>query len=194
MLVERLAECLAYTERYAPKYDAVSLRTRPELPQDWRSWDEPLSRAPAAIIHRSEALRQAARVLTNDFSGMPEIAELDRFFHTRRQLLGQNPGEWAVAFARRELARPRALLIVDPDASLSDGAARVASSGYIDDNNIPPWDTWLIVMPPPPNSSGSPCLLCWVPEWAAGLVDAGIVVNPEQCLSWTAPLSGRDVG
>ncbi|MEF2277721.1 hypothetical protein V3W47_05365 [Deinococcus sp. YIM 134068] len=115
---------------------------------------------------------------------MPDAAELERFFDLRRQLLGQAPDEQTFTFARRELARPRALLIVDPDSSLSDGAARVASSGYIDDNNIPPWDTWLMVVPPLLASSGSSGLLCWVPEWAADLINEGIYVNPEACLSW----------
>lgn len=185
MLLERLAECLAYAEKYAPKYDAAALQARLDLPlEDIPSWDALLSQAPAALIHRSEALREAARVLTDDFSGMPETAELESFFDTRRQLLGQDPDEWAVAFARRELTRPRALLIFDPGLSLFDGTAQVGSGGYLGYASCPPWDTWLLVLPSSAGGSGAPSLLSWVPEWAGDAVDAGLIVEPMSCLSW----------
>jgi len=42
----------------------------------------------------------------------------------------------------RDLRQGR-LLCYFPDANLADGAAQVASEGFFDINNIPPWDTWV---------------------------------------------------
>ncbi len=82
--------------------------------------------------------------------------------------------------------RAFAFILFEPGASLSDGAAHVASAGYFDDDNMPPWDTWVMPVPAPPGSLNSrePALLCWVPTWAREHVDAGVSINPEECLHW----------
>jgi hypothetical protein len=36
------------------------------------------------------------------------------------------------------------LLLFDPDETLSDGAAAVASQRFFDDDNVPPWDSWVL--------------------------------------------------
>src|SRR5262249_9402333 len=55
------------------------------------------------------------------------------------------------------LAR-ESLLAYFPDENLSDGAAAVASDGYFDYDNIPPWDTWVVYV------AADHLLLSWVPD------------------------------
>jgi hypothetical protein len=82
-----------------------------------------------------------------------------------------------------EWRRPRSLLLFSPSSTLSDAAAWVASRGFLDGQNAPPWDSWLALADVPRSVEGQ-CLLSWVPEWARDLVDRGIAVNPEQCIAW----------
>jgi hypothetical protein len=72
------------------------------------------------------------------------------------------------------------LLCYAPDENLSDGAARFASKGYFDVENVPPWDTWVSFL------EGH--LISWVPPQLIELVTSGIDVNPEGCIFW-APLA-----
>ena len=68
------------------------------------------------------------------------------------------------------------LLVYFPHENLADGAADLASNGFYDVNNVPPWDLWVSF------SDGE--LISWVP---IGLVEAahmGIDVNPEECIQW----------
>jgi len=41
------------------------------------------------------------------------------------------------------------LLLFDPDGTLSDGAAAVSSQRFFDDDNIPPWDCWVLYVADP---------------------------------------------
>ena len=63
-----------------------------------------------------------------------------------------------------------------PAENLADGASEVASLGFFDGENAPPWDTWVEY------SEGR--LACWVPEQLIGLAEAGVDANPEQCIQW----------
>lgn len=80
-------------------------------------------------------------------------------------------------------------LAYDPDDSLSDGAAMVATSGFYTFDNMPPAALWLdfIVEPTRRASVWTPFsayILCWVPAQLTALADEGIAVNAEQCLRW----------
>jgi hypothetical protein len=68
------------------------------------------------------------------------------------------------------------LLLYTPDDNLADGAARYASQGFFDDDNVPPWDTWVAF------SQGA--LLTWVPPQLLQLAQSGIDANPECCIRW----------
>jgi hypothetical protein len=100
------------------------------------------------------------------------------------------------------------LLLFAPDETLSDGAADVSSGGFFDSDNVPPWDTWVayiddlaidpqfdhpwflgayhdyqkITHQPMPLSY----LVCWVPPCLLEVAEAGIDVNPEECIEWLA--------
>ncbi len=84
------------------------------------------------------------------------------------------------------------LLAYDPDSNLSDGAARQESRGFFDDDNTPPWDTWLgYVTEDDGAGSGrfvqfTGYLISWVPQEFVALAEAGIDANPERCILWLA--------
>ena len=73
------------------------------------------------------------------------------------------------------------LLLYSPDENLFDGAAMVASNGFFDVDNIPPWDTWICFV--------GRYLVSWVPPQHLELANSGIEVNPEGCILW-APEAG----
>jgi hypothetical protein len=73
------------------------------------------------------------------------------------------------------MARVR-LLVFDPDQTLSDGAAEVATDGFFDVDNVPPWDTWAVWGP---TSEHRGYLLCLIPERWTETASTGILVNPE---------------
>lgn len=83
----------------------------------------------------------------------------------------------------QELRRPRALLVTDWAASLFDGSLTPETDGFIDDDAMPPWDTWLGLIEVE-GSFGLSCLLSWVPCWIAPKVDFAIRADAASCLSW----------
>jgi hypothetical protein len=83
-----------------------------------------------------------------------------------------------------DLRRGR-LLCYFPDANLADGAAEVASEGFFDTNNIPPWDSWVgLYRSDLRDVSQKVYLISYVPEVFLGLASRGIEVNPEECIMW----------
>lgn len=69
-----------------------------------------------------------------------------------------------------------------PETNLADGAAALVSHGYFDDDNVPPWDTWVVYIPADAGEPGK--LISWVPPQLFKLVDDAIQVNPEECIYW----------
>ena len=68
------------------------------------------------------------------------------------------------------------LLLYAPNENLFDGAAEYSSRGFFDVDNIPPWDTWICFF--------DEYVVSWVPPQLLELANAGIEVNPEQCILW----------
>jgi len=172
-----------------PAFDVATLQTPMQLP-GWnpRDWETPLAQAPAAVALRSSALQRFAerQVESRAFWDVDLATGIAFFQEARRRLSAKGPasahhldltvdGEWS---------RPQAFLVVEPAQSLSDGAARVASSGYFDDDNFPPWDTWVAAVSPRQGYEQTPGLLCWVPEWVHEHALRGLSMNPEECLHW----------
>jgi hypothetical protein len=80
-----------------------------------------------------------------------------------------------------------------PDRSLFNGAAEVASQGFLDTDNVPAWDTWLDYGADGSGSkeeSNQNILVSWVPAEFNHLVAAGIDVNPEGSIEWTRTQTG----
>jgi hypothetical protein len=84
----------------------------------------------------------------------------------------------------RELRQGR-LLCYFPDADLADGAAEVASDGFFDIQNAPPWDTWVgLYQSDLHDASLKVYLISYVPKIFLQHAARGIEVNPEQCIRW----------
>jgi hypothetical protein len=89
------------------------------------------------------------------------------------------------------------LLAFNLDQTLSDGAANIASHGFLDCDNIPAWDTWIMYVTGDPVVTPSAWtwgpadsyLLSWIPEVFVDLVSDGIDVNPEACILWATDLT-----
>ncbi len=81
------------------------------------------------------------------------------------------------------------LLCYEPDQNLADGAAAFSSKGYFDDDNVPPWDTWIAYAT---EQGRHGFLVSWVPPAFKKLADEGLVVNPEQCI-WDLQGSGTQL-
>ncbi len=83
------------------------------------------------------------------------------------------------------------LLVYFPESSLRCGGAEVASRGYFDADNTPPWDTWVALgydASRDPQSGESLYLVAWVPPSMMSLVTAGIEANPEECIRWVSDI------
>ena len=67
-----------------------------------------------------------------------------------------------------------------PDEDLACGTAEAASGGYFDINNVPPWDTWVLLteQPDQPRKSRGTCLIAWVPPAFISRAQLGIEANP----------------
>ncbi len=82
-----------------------------------------------------------------------------------------------------ELHRENAILAVDWESSLFDGSVSPETCGYLDDDCMPAWDTWL-ALAEIASSHGKRCLICWVPERLSEKVNFGIKVDAAACMSW----------
>ncbi|HEY7832463.1 MAG TPA: hypothetical protein VIG30_02755 [Ktedonobacterales bacterium] len=82
------------------------------------------------------------------------------------------------------------LLLYDPDGTDECGAAMVASAGYFDETDAPPWDTWIAYVREQPLEESRPAhgwdsyLVCWVPPALVSVVNQGIVACSGECLAW----------
>ena len=63
-----------------------------------------------------------------------------------------------------------------PQDSLFHGSSAPVSNGYIDENEIAPWDTWI--------TSINGLVLTWVPNRFVSMVGDAIMLNPEECIRW----------
>jgi hypothetical protein len=68
------------------------------------------------------------------------------------------------------------VLLYWPAENLACGAAEVASKGFFDADNVPPWDIWV--------GFSERTLVSWVPPMLVDVVQMGIDANPEQCIQW----------
>ncbi|MGH7135590.1 MAG: hypothetical protein ACREHD_07610, partial [Pirellulales bacterium] len=141
-------------------------------------------------LFRSEALKDAALAVFpsschTTFNGT--LVEAFRDFDAlRRQLIRtQRKLRVAAPTVRRELGRPRSLLVTDWSASLFDGALEPETRGFVDHDGMPPWDTWLDLIQVE-RSFGPCCLLSWVPAWLSDSVDLAIQADAAESLSWLA--------
>ena len=120
---------------------------------------------------------------------------LPRLFHQGGDDLVCDVGHSIAMYIRRKTnevteqfpdLRGGKLLLYFPDEDLSDGAAEVESKGFFDVYNAPPWDTWVAYFEEKGGASkiDRNYLLAYVPQKLVSLANAGIDVNPEECIQW----------
>jgi DNA-binding transcriptional LysR family regulator len=84
------------------------------------------------------------------------------------------------------------LLICAPDESVWDAVSESESDGFFDEVDIPAWDTWLCYCREPHSPAAIDpfydYLVNWVPPQFVDRVEAGILVNPVQCILWATEL------
>jgi hypothetical protein len=73
------------------------------------------------------------------------------------------------------------LLAYVPDDNLACGVAESETQGFFTVDNVPPWDTWVAYLHEGERLS---YLVSWVPGAMTRIADAGIQVNPEECIAW----------
>ena len=146
---------------------------------------EPSRETPVARMFRSPQLEQEARQVFPNSCHTPFSEEMKTAFESfllRRFLLGGR-----VAIAPQDtlslIRQPKTLLVTHWSASLFDGALSPETDGFLDDDAMPPWDTWMSLVPIE-GSVGPYSLLSWVPPFISDDVDAAILVDAAECLSW----------
>lgn len=78
-----------------------------------------------------------------------------------------------------------------PELSLQDAVAYVASDGFIDQDDCPPWDTWLFYSNKDIemyHDDEHSCLYSWVPEMFVSQVNNAISEDTYDCLVWAEVL------
>lgn len=138
----------------------------------------------AGAFRSAELAEAARRVLPQSCHTLPSpivVESFDSFGRRRQELLGEASIGPDVLI--RECRRTGSLLVTDWAASLFDGAVSPETHGFIDDDCIPPWDTWLGLIRAP-GAVGELCLLSWVPKPLSQNVNLGVRVDAAECLSW----------
>ncbi len=77
------------------------------------------------------------------------------------------------------------LLIYFPDEQVLDGASEMASKGFFDMYDAPPWDTWVGLF----HDSRGTHLLSWVPPELIEFAEAGISINCVDCIGWASNIN-----
>lgn len=138
-------------------YGKADLAALPSLPQQLRSPELSPKGSIGDLCEDSERLEMVASVVAR-----------------RSELLSATDRNDVRDF-RREQHGGKLLLYV-PSENFADGASAYASLGFFDDNDAPPWDTWVAFI------SGT--LLSWVPGGLVALVQAGLDANMVMCVRW----------
>lgn len=155
------------------------LRTEPDISRSLDPFLDRLARTVAWCVHRADAAHP--RECLRDEQHRPRP-----FAPTYFALVSEvASGRSRVDAERANLAGGR-LLVYFPDADLSDGAAEMESCGFFDVFSTPPWDTWVAFAQDDvePSSAYGRYLIAYVPPQLLELCNAGIEVNPEECIAW----------
>jgi hypothetical protein len=122
-------------------------------------------------------------------------AIVDAVVETRAKLLcteNRYPDSPAVTLAGGRL------LICAPDESVWDAVSESESDGFFDEVDIPAWDTWVCYNREPYSPAAIDpfydYLVSWIPPQLVDRVEAGIRVNPVQCILWATELDTGFVG
>lgn len=102
-------------------------------------------------------------------------AFIESVVERRRQALGE-------FYLPRDLRGGRLLTLL-PDWQLSEGACEIATNGYMDVDDTPPWDTWVGYLDFG-GDGGTRYLLSWVPPVFLHLIPDAFYVSSTDVFSW----------
>jgi hypothetical protein len=74
------------------------------------------------------------------------------------------------------------LLVWERDTTIDDGAGQAMTHGYLDESDMPPWDTWIAYVDGAADSAGY--LVSWVPDPFVTSVDEAVATNAYGALYW----------
>lgn len=165
-LSQRLAETVAWVLSRVDR-DRAGVTTRsPELRPPWPNED------PIGWLWQS---RENARLL------LDHVALARRLALTRHQI--------DIAYVDERLAGGR-ILCTDFSTDQS-GAATDPSNGFLDDDDIPGWDTWFHHVD---NGRFGGLMYCWIPPQLVDLADIGMRQIPVESAWWVNWVDGQDMG
>jgi hypothetical protein len=167
-----------------------------------RRWPTPVMFMPADQVPFAQRLSETQRWCTRpgrldprtslrSHEIMPWILEPDPFrivrylAEQRRHKLEERSGDGP--YRDPAPASGGRLLVHYPGLNLTDGAAELASDGFFDLWNLPPWDTWIAFGEQPTTArelSWATFLISWVPPQLVDHANLGVEINPEQCIAW----------
>ncbi|MAT15887.1 MAG: hypothetical protein CMJ46_11540 [Planctomyces sp.] len=133
---------------------------------------------------RSNDLKAAAKKVFSDschtrFSeGMASAFNL--FCERRLERLDDNDGEGDAHVDDNSCDH---LLLVNWRHSLFDGVCSPVTGGFIDNDGMPGWDSWIALV----NlelTARQHALLCWTPEKLVESVDDALTLDAAECMSW----------
>lgn len=131
---------------------------------------------------RSQALENFARSAFPRSCRSPYsnemVQQLDQM-HAVRRMTATDCGE---APADRSPQKGR-LLIVNWRNSLFDGACRPISHGFLNEDCLPGWDTWLCIASLN-NQRSEFGLVCWIPASIVELANDAVTIDAARCMSW----------
>ena len=136
----------------------------------WRQTKKLLAQVDFTLAPLKDQLRSAALTPSGSLAAARSESERQAIVHL---VAGKRAGLVGAVAPTADLQGGR-LLAYAPDENLADGAARFASQGFFDDDNVPPWDTWVAF------SQG--ILVSWVPKQLLALVQRGLEVHVEGCI------------
>jgi hypothetical protein len=144
---------------------------------------------------RADAGNPATCLRTIDTGSDPFLGRSQRVewvAQRRQHRLGESGCAAAAATTPADLQQGRLLAFL-PDCNLYHGLESGECGGYIDTDNNPPGDTWLVYLPEIDgvHRGRGGCLLSWVPPMFVEPVHLAITVNPEQCLCWFDQTNSR---
>jgi len=140
---------------------------------------------PPIVGFRSEILRPPAPLLDEPIGFLVEhghasvcSAVADLSVRRHRELL-------RLATPETTEIEGRVLVTTAVAESVVDAAASVASAGWFDSNDLPPWDTWFAyVRLNTRRFTERDALFAFVPQAWEAAAEQGIKVNPVNCIEW----------
>lgn len=105
------------------------------------------------------------------------LQQLDEI-HAKRKIANDQTG-----LSPATLDEGGRLLLVNWLESLFDGACSPITDGFLDDDCMPGWDTWVRVVSLD-ESQAAHGLVCWIPSELVSAVNDAILIDAAQCMSW----------